>query len=451
MGLSLRITLVAAVLGQLACSSPDADRQAPGNGMIPVFSGPPVAQPGTSGAMPDAPPSGTEPPANTAPPAVTPTPAPEEPPTPTLPPSTETEGTGNDGSSGPPPTEPPPGNEAPSAEAPPDPPEQTPEDPPVEPPPAPVSTRRSSLPLPPGPGGEPPPSGQPGNLRVLNWAGFRGAVSYTFDDTNASQIQNYDALQALDVPFTFYLQTNKTTELNNPVWRRAVQDGHEIGNHTQSHLSAGPNLAADTDAATRTLESLLGVKVYTMAAPTGSTEYVPVARTRFLINRGVSGQQIAANNDSSAFNLPCFIPATNASAAAMNAPVDNARNGGTWATVLLHGFTNSAQDGAFQPVALSEFVASVQHAKDFGDLWLDTVVAVGAYWRGQVAFNAVTPVTNGSTTTWTWTLPANFPPEQFLRVRVDGGTLSQAGETLPWNDRGFYEVALDVGSLTLSP
>jgi hypothetical protein len=34
---------------------------------------------------------------------------------------------------------------------------------------------------------------------------------------------------------------------------------------------------------------------------------------------------------------------------------------------------------------------------------------------------------------------------------VDGGTLSQDGVPLPWNEHGFYEVALDVGSATLSP
>jgi hypothetical protein len=36
-------------------------------------------------------------------------------------------------------------------------------------------------------------------------------------------------------------------------------------------------------------------------------------------------------------------------------------------------------------------------------------------------------------------------------VRVDGGTLSQNGQPLPWNPRGYYEVALDLGTLTLSP
>ena len=36
-------------------------------------------------------------------------------------------------------------------------------------------------------------------------------------------------------------------------------------------------------------------------------------------------------------------------------------------------------------------------------------------------------------------------------MKVDGGTLTQSGRTLPWDDHGYYEIALDPGTLTLSP
>ena len=52
--------------------------------------------------------------------------------------------------------------------------------------------------------------------------------------------------------------------------------------------------------------------------------------------------------------------------------------------------------------------------------------------------------------TWTWSLPAHFPTGKTLRVTVDGGTLAQNGTPLLWNDHGYYEVALDMGSLTWS-
>ncbi len=305
--------------------------------------------------------------------------------------------------------------------------------------------------LPPvGEGGVPRPSGTAGNFEVLDWAGFQAAVSYTFDDSNSSQIQNYAALQALGVPLTFYLQTGKVTESSNPIWGQAVLDGHELGNHTQSHLSTGATIGDDTDAATAFIEDNFGVTVYTMAAPNGSAAYADIARTRFLINRGVNDQQIAPNGTTDPYNLSCYIPATNTLEATFNAKVDAVRSAGNWQVMLVHGFTGGS-DGAYQPVALDEFVAGVEYAKGLEDVWIDTLVDVAAYWTAQKLLTAVTPTTAGGVTTWTWTLPDHFPPAQFLRVTVDGGTLTQGGAELSWDDHGYYEVSLDVGSVTLSP
>ena len=76
---------------------------------------------------------------------------------------------------------------------------------------------------------------------------------------------------------------------------------------------------------------------------------------------------------------------------------------------------------------------------------------VGAYWRARKLVSGLTPATAGNDRTWTWTLPDHFPPGRFLRVKVDGGTLTQGATTLPWNDHGYYEVALDAKTLTLGP
>src|SRR3954447_12506408 len=70
------------------------------------------------------------------------------------------------------------------------------------------------------------PAGSPGNLKVLDWAGFKAAVSYTFDDSNPSQIKHYADLQALGVHYSFYLITGRS-QSQDPVWKQAVMDGHE--------------------------------------------------------------------------------------------------------------------------------------------------------------------------------------------------------------------------------
>ena len=109
----------------------------------------------------------------------------------------------------------------------------------------------------------------------------------------------------------------------------------------------------------------------------------------------------------------------------------------------------------YATVDLSAITGSIAHTKSLGDVWIDTMANVGAYWRAQKVLAAVTPTIAGdtrtSTWTWTWTLPRNFPPGKFLRVRVDGGTLSQDGKPVAWDSHGYYEIALDARSLTLSP
>ena len=300
------------------------------------------------------------------------------------------------------------------------------------------------------------PAGTPGNLKVLDWAGFKAAVSYTFDDSNRSQIKHYADLQALGVRYSFYLITSRVESLD-PVWKQAVSDGHEVANHTQSHIQTGDvaTLGADTDAGDTFLKTNLDVTVYTMAAPYGTGTYADVARTRYLINRGVGDGLIAPNGANDPFNLNCWIPAANTpatGAGGFNAKIDAARAAGAWQTILVHGFTDmDAAEGAYNPVDFSEFVAGVNYSKSLGDLWIDSLVNVGAYWLGAKAFNATPPTTTGDTTTWTWTLPDHFPPNKYLRVTVDGGKLVQNEKALAWDPHGYYEVALDAKSLKLVP
>lgn len=291
------------------------------------------------------------------------------------------------------------------------------------------------------------PTGEPGGLRVLDWAGFQGAVTYSFDDANSSQIEHYAELNALGVPFTFYLLTEKE-EAASDIWATAVADGHELGNHTQTHPYDATT--EEVDGATAFIESRFGVKVWTMAAPFGDESYIPFAESRFLINRGAFDAQIFPDDDSDPYNLPCFAPDEEAPASDLDEKVDAARAYGAWQIMLIHGFTGG-DDAAFQPIAIDEFVASVEHAKSLEALWLDTVVSIGSYFRGQRAFVANEPTTDGDNVRYEWELPDHFPPGKCLRVTVTGGTLEQDGQPVPWNERGYYEISLDAETLTLSP
>ncbi len=318
----------------------------------------------------------------------------------------------------------------------------------VEPNPNPVvvAPGPSGLPAPPGPNDLAPPAGAPGDIRVLNWAGFQSAVTYSFDDNNTSQIQNYDTLQGLGVPFTFYLWTNQGSA-NDAVWRRALADGHEIGNHTMSH-NPGSCTPGDINAATQFIQGNVRTTPYTMAAPNGDGCYANAANGLFFINRGVQpAQPVMPNGNSNPLNLNCYIPATNQAANVFNSNIDDGRARGGWVIYVIHGFNGNG----FQPLNLGQFVNAVNYAKSLQDVWIGTMVDIGAYWLGQRAFTRAMTTENGDSKTWSWDLPGQFPPGKFLRATVGGGRLSQNGQQLPFDPHGYYEIALDAGSVTLEP
>jgi hypothetical protein len=310
-----------------------------------------------------------------------------------------------------------------------------------------------------GASGQAKPSGSATAVTVLDWAGFKTAVSFTFDDANSSQISNYTALQAQNdkgnnVRYTFYLQTGKS-EAGNAIWATAHKDGHELGNHTKSHQSAATT--TDIDAAETFIKSTFGVTSYSVAAPNGDASYqtVVAGMKEFLTNRTAgNGGGIAATDSPSSkqWQLPCIIPSTGASASAMESSISSAIGTSKWVTFLVHGFSGGS-DGAYQPVAIGEFTSTVSWAKTQGTIWIDTVENVSAYWIAENGFKKLTPATSGTDKTWTWkTTDFNtpFPPGKYLRVKTDGGTLKQGSTVLNWDDHGYYEVSLDAGTLTLS-
>jgi peptidoglycan/xylan/chitin deacetylase (PgdA/CDA1 family) len=319
---------------------------------------------------------------------------------------------------------------------------------------------KSSLPVP-TTTGVVKPSGTPGNLKVVDWAGFAGAISFTFDDSLQSQIDNYAALNAVGVHMTFYLVCGN--DGSKPAWQTAANDGHELGNHTMHHCNANgtscgwgafSNVNAELDDCQTHLETAYGIQgPYSMAAPMGDTGWQIPASSRFLFNRGVYDNPagVKPNDGTNAYDLPCHIANQGETAVGgFNLVTDNVEANHSWRIILNHSLSPSVPDG-YHPVDPAEVVAAMAYARDKGDVWVDTLISIGAYWRAQKVVSAVVPAHDGDDLVYSWTLPDHFPPGQYLRVKVDGGTVKQLGTELTWDEHGYYEVTLDAGSLTISP
>jgi peptidoglycan/xylan/chitin deacetylase (PgdA/CDA1 family) len=315
---------------------------------------------------------------------------------------------------------------------------------------------------PPSTTGVPKPAGTPANLKVLDWAGFASAVTYTFDDAQPSQIEHYAELQAAGVRLTFYITSGNSTSSANfdATFTQAVRDGHEMGNHTvhhcQSNLSncatgSATSLDAELDDCTSYITGHFGQPaVWTAASPYGDAGYDAADATRFFLNRGTGSGTVGPNDGTDPFNLPCHAAVADETADSFDSAIDGARAAGRWLIFLVHTITPTSANW-YAPIDISTVTGSIAHAQSLGDVWIDSMVTVGAYWRGQKILAATSPTASGDSQTWSWALPAHFPAGAYLRVTIDGGTLSQGGSPLAWDDHGYYEVALDAGSLTLSP
>jgi hypothetical protein len=190
--------------------------------------------------------------------------------------------------------------------------------------------------------------------------------------------------------------------------------------------------------------------VWSMAYPYGDASWEPIAAERFLLARGVQSGRIQALAEVNPLLLPTIAANEGDPASKFIDAIGQVRDEGSWAIFLFHTIRPTSSDW-YAGVDVSAVTESISSAQQSGDIWLDSVVNVGAYWLAEKLLADVTPSAVGDAQVWTWSLPAHFPPGKYVRVVVDGGTLTQGGAALPWDDHGYYEVSLDSAELSWSP
>lgn len=123
------------------------------------------------------------------------------------------------------------------------------------------------------------------SAKAIHWPeGKRVAVSLTFDDGRASQVdKGLDVINPTGVKVTFFV--NPPAVRNRlEGWKRAVASGHEIGSHTMTHPCTGnfpwsrqnalenytlESMSQQLDEASAQIQELLGVHAVTFGYPCG--------------------------------------------------------------------------------------------------------------------------------------------------------------------------------------
>ena len=136
------------------------------------------------------------------------------------------------------------------------------------------------------------------------------AISLSFDDARASQVDAGTALlDQYGVKGTFYVVPNSVKQRLEG-WKKAVANGHEIGNHSLNHPCTGnfpwsrqkaledytiDEMRKELISANKGIKELLGVEAKVFAYPCGQTfigraqstkSYIPVVSELFLTGRG---------------------------------------------------------------------------------------------------------------------------------------------------------------------
>jgi peptidoglycan-N-acetylglucosamine deacetylase len=229
--------------------------------------------------------------------------------------------------------------------------------------------------------------------------GKSGAVSLSFDDARVSQIDvGMEIFDRHDAKGTFYVSLN-TAEKRLAGWKRAVENGHEIGNHSIRHPCSGNfkwargsaledytlqqmdlELAAAQDAIT----DLLGVTPKTFAYPCGQTfvgrgerlrSYIPVVAKRFLVGRTFRDE---FQNDPAYCDLARLgsFPSDGLTYEEARLLIEAAVRSGTWLVFTGHDIGEKA----YQGVPSDALDGICRYCLDPANgVWLDTVAAVGSY------------------------------------------------------------------------
>lgn len=238
--------------------------------------------------------------------------------------------------------------------------------------------------------------------KPFQWpSGKRAAVSLSFDDARLSQIDTGLALLNEEhAKATFFVQADNIRQRLDG-WKKAVADGHEIGNHSSTHPCTGnyafsrhnaledfslQMMAEQLDDANAEIQRLLGVKPKTFAYPCGQKfvgrgmdvrSYIPLVAERFLVGRGYL--------DESA-NDPAFCDLAQAMGTAfddmdfeqMKNLVEQAAKEGRWVIFVGHEIGKRG----YQVTDAAALKALCEYLKDPANgIWLGTVEEIAEYIR----------------------------------------------------------------------
>ncbi len=229
--------------------------------------------------------------------------------------------------------------------------------------------------------------------------GKRVAVSFSFDDARASQLDaGVPLFDKYGAKVTFYVNP-KNMEKRLDDWKSAAKKGYEIGNHSDQHPCTGnfpwsrqrsleeytlAKMRTELISASAEIERMVGVKPTTFAYPCGqkyvgrgvdTKSYIPVIAELFIAGRGFRDE---VANDPAYCDLAqtMGIDSDGLSFEQMKSIVEDAAKRGAWVAFAGHDIGTKARQ-VTESAALEQFLKYAQDPAN--GVWLDTVEKVAKH------------------------------------------------------------------------
>jgi peptidoglycan/xylan/chitin deacetylase (PgdA/CDA1 family) len=282
-------------------------------------------------------------------------------------------------------------------------------------------------------------------ITTVPWDGHPGAVSFTFDDCEISQLNNLGDYfeKNQDIKVTFFL-TGGMNAGNQSKYFPMAAKGHEIGNHSKSHSDLtgnGVNLKSEITDYKYTLESKGDFEVVSFATPYcyyNDAVEAEIAKAH-IVNRNCQGAIKYKWDEEPVWeriSSDCYQGDTQQSKGNMS----EAKQKNAWTVQLNHGVDGRGFGYGIEP---SDMISIMDEAKAQG-LWRAPMGRVAAYYRAHFVIDkaASTEIDGGFKVTWTSPHPA-MPKSVPLRVKIEGAegkTVKQKGKEIQAESDGSYVI-----------
>ena len=234
-------------------------------------------------------------------------------------------------------------------------------------------------------------------------SGKRVAVSFSFDDARASQLEaGVPLFDKYGAKVTFYVNP-KNMEKRLEGWKSAAKKGYEIGNHSDQPPCTGnfpwsrqrsleeyklAKMRSELIAASADIERMVGVKPATFAYPCGqkyvgrgvdTKSYIPVIAELFIAGRGFRDE---VANDPAYCDLAqtMGIDSDGLTFEQIKSLVEDAAKRGAWVVFAGHDIGTKARQ-VTESAALEQFLKYAQDPAN--GVWLDTIEKVAKHIKAR--------------------------------------------------------------------